>query len=162
MAQKPSLVDVSKGYPKLTVVYSEEGTMSAVDKETNACMCEWINSIGRCSALVENVTRAGRDSYLYLLPALSQQAPYCIWIKVFHFAIARSAWFLFIFFLLFHVASWQQQLPSLFWSIFWHGLLVVSLYRAGLALPTCLAGSFTFTVSFDCGYRKVICLYHTN
>lgn len=25
-----------------------------------------------------------------------------------------------------------------------------------------LAGSFTFTVSFDCGYRKVICLYHTN
>lgn len=160
MALKPSLVDVSEGYPKLTVVYSEEGTMSAVDKVTNACMCEWINSIGRCSALVENVTRAGRDGYLYLLPALSQQAPYCIWIKVFHFAITRSAWFFFFFLISCRILT--ATAPVVVLINFLARPAGSKLVQSRSCTANMLAGSFTFTVSFDCGYRKVICLYHTN
>lgn len=122
--------------------------MSAVDKVTNACMCEWINSIGRCSALVENVTRAGRDSYLYLLPALSQQASFCY---------RRISLILFISCLILTVTA-----PVVVLINFLAWPAGSKLVESRSCAANMLAGSFTFTVSFDCGYRKVICLYHTN
>lgn len=138
-----------------TLLIQRKGWCLAVITATNCCVCEWMNSVGRCCMVVRNVTSSGRDSHLpSSLRWVNRHGIVCCNYKL-HLQCDGSAW-------LYFICQWDGNGSG---YCFVHTLLprpVKNKLEESGSCTTNNVSASSLLSAFDCGYHKVISCYHTN